>query len=415
MLNKATIDFINEHRHDDVRLSALCGKPGGDVDMAAALEQIAGWQTARVKLPSWAETAGIVYPPRLAMEQCSGERAANYKRTVVERLTDASDELGGRGELIDLTGGFGVDFAVLAPLFSRSVYVERQELLCRIARHNMPLLGLPDARIECADAADYLPVSARASMIFIDPSRRDADGRRTYALADCRPDVLKMMPMLTEKADYIMLKLSPMLDISKTVADLNDAGRADIVSEVHVVATGNECKELLILLRSGGAEPATVYCVNDDERFVYSLQEQVVTAPAVDGDIIAHSGELCGGMFLYEPNAAVMKAGCFKPVCRRWGMRMMSVNSHLFLSEKPAKDFPGREFSVCSVSSMNKRSLQSALHGVSRANIATRNFPLSAEKLRKRLRLADGGETYIFATTDSAGKHVIIITRKTDV
>lgn len=415
MLNDATIDFVNEHLFDDVRALALHGKPGGDVDMTAALEQIAGWQAARIKLPSWAATTGIVYPPRLAMEQCSGEWAARYKRMIVERLTDAVTEDGERGTLIDLTGGFGVDFAALAPLFSQCVYVERQEKLCSIARHNMPLLGLPGARIECTDATDYLSAMPHATMIFIDPARRDAAGRRTYALADCLPDVLKMIPTLKEKADYIMLKLSPMLDISKTIADLNAAAQADIVSEVHVTATGNECKDLLILLQPGGAKPTIVHCVNDEERFVYSLQEQTTSETSADDDIVATHDELCSGVLLYEPNAAVMKAGCFNVVSRRWAMRMLSLNSHLFLSDKPVKGFPGRMFSVCSVSTMNKKSLLTALRGVSRANIATRNFPLSAVELRKRLRIADGGETYIFATTDSAGRHVVIITRKVDI
>lgn len=411
MLNDATIEFINEHRFDDVRVLALRGKPGGDVDMTAALQQITGLQTARVKLPSWAETTGIVYPPRLSMEQCSGEWAAKYKRTIVERLAVAISEAGEQSMLVDLTGGAGVDFAALAPLFSQCVYVERQEALCRIARHNMPLLGLPGAKIECADAADYVSDMQHATMVFIDPSRRDAAGRRTYALADCLPDVLKMMPTLKEKSDYIMLKLSPMLDISKTIADINAAAQADIVSEVHITATGNECKELLVLLCLQGAKPVQVYCVNDEERFIYPLQEQLMGEAVAGGDIIAGSEELRSGMFLYEPNAAVMKAGCFNVLSRRLGVRMLSVNSHLFLSEKHIQGFPGRVFSVCSVSSMNKRRLLSALHGVSRANITTRNFPLSAVELRRRLRIADGGETYIFATTDSAGRHVIITTR----
>lgn len=394
MLSRATIGYIAAHRGDDVLRLALTAVPA-DVDRAAALEQIAGWQTARRKLPSWAAVDGIVYPPRLAMEQCSGEPAAAYKRAVARRLLPAERRL----VLTDLTGGLGVDFAFLAPLFRRAVYVERQSVLCSLARHNMAALGLNGVEVVCGEAADYLRSMPHVSMTYVDPARRNADGRRTYALADCSPDVTALAPQLRSLADVTLLKLSPMLDMAKTLSDLAP------VSELHIVATDNECKELLVVLHGDAPQPLDgpmVYCVNDGHTFSYPYAEQVyeplpVAAPAP-------------GLFLYEPWAPLMKAGCFGLLCRRYGVSTLSANSHLFISPREIATFPGRRFLIDGVTTMNRRELSRALRGIDRANITTRNFPLTADALRRRLALRDGGDVCLFATTVGR-QHLIIYTR----
>ena len=238
MFDPATLDFIRQHADDDVRLLALQATRWPAVDIRRAIDQIAGRRTARTKLPSWAAIEGIVYPPHLSMEQCSSEQTAVYKADVARRL--------GGESFVDLTGGFGVDFAFIARRFQQAVYVERQANLCEVARHNFGLLGLSQARVVCADGIVFLRETEPVGLIFIDPARRNDHGGKTFAIADCTPDISKMVPELLEKAAHILVKLSPMLDWHKAVADLESTVCA--VSEAHIVAVKNECKELLLVL-----------------------------------------------------------------------------------------------------------------------------------------------------------------------
>ncbi|NEG77527.1 THUMP-like domain-containing protein [Bifidobacterium avesanii] len=415
--------FIAAHRDEDVRELAL--RPGrtDGVDLPFALDQIAGRARARTKLPEWAACEGIVYPPHLAMEQCSSQFTARYKARLAERLLAArgADAAGGTGgTLVDLTGGFGVDFSYMARAFGRAVYVERQDNLCELARHNMAALGLEHVRIVHGDAVEYLdglPDDA-ASMVFADPARRDEHGSRTYAIADCTPDVLALKDRLLAVAPVAMVKLSPMLDWRKTVADFSGA-----VSEVHIVSTGNECKELLVVLRRRptDADDVWVVCVNDGQRLEYALGEEndgkSAAAEPVPGSQPAPKGTDVR-TYLYEPNASIMKAGCFALLSRLFPVAQVAPNSHLYVGVGdegdggPAADFPGRTFAVDAVTTMNKRELRAALAGIDRANVAVRNFPLAVAQLRKKLKLRDGGDRYLFATTRADGAHVIYVTRK---
>lgn len=428
MSDSLTREFILRHRNDDVRQLALSADRNKDIDVPFALSQIAGWQTARVKLPSWAQTEGIIYPRHLSMEQCSSEETARYKAGLLSN--------GGEGEpgcklqganyedgvtLLDLTGGLAVDFSFLAKALSRDgtgcIYVERSSELCDIARNNLPLLSLPQAKVLCADAADILTTISHASVIFIDPARRDSNGARTYAIADCTPNVAELCDKLLSRADTVVIKLSPMLDWHKAVADLN------CVRQVHIVSVNNECKELLLVLRQHPpcgssrteASPLLISCVNlpYSHHFVYSLSQSsphdednknILTATDLDS--------LGEGCFLYEPNSSIMKAGCFRELSHRFDVSPVGPNSHLFTSRSNITSFPGRSFRILAVSTMNKRELKVALQGITSANIAVRNFPLSVADLRKRLRLKDGGETYIFATTATDNRHLLFICSK---
>lgn len=271
-MNEATREFILRHREDDVRRLALKGAGRADVDMPLALQQIAGWQTARKKLPTWAAVDGILYPPHLNMEQCSSEQTARYKARIAARPPKNPPEEGlaeGEWGLVDLTGGFGVDFYFMAHGANRpSLYVEKNPELCEIARHNFQVLGL-ECSVVCGTAADVLQRIGHAACIYLDPARRDEHGGRTYALEDCTPNVLELLPLLCQKADRIIIKLSPMLDwhcldlnvnVNDNVnlnANLNaNANLGDISREVHIVSVGNECKELLLVL--GVVEPPPV-------------------------------------------------------------------------------------------------------------------------------------------------------------
>ena len=393
-MNQATIDFIHEHAEADVRQLALQGTKNPEVDLTFALEQIAGRQKAKTKLPSWAAVDGIVYPPHLSMEQCSSEQTARYKALIA-----------GKGTLIvDLTAGFGVDMAFMSQAFQKAIYVERQAPLCAISSENYKLLGLNHIEVICADGIDYLHQLEHADLIFLDPARRDNHGARTYGIADCTPNVLELRDELLEKADRVMLKLSPMLDWRKAVEDLGH------VNEVHIVSVDNECKELLLIL-SKEEKPLKLFCVNNDQVFEGDqgdwLNERSIAEIRVPVPMSSQA-------YLFEPNASIMKAGCFTLLEQQFNVSQLDKNSHLFVSDKDCSDFPGRRFTIEKTTSMNKRELKTALAGIDKANITVRNFPLSVAELRKRLKLKDGGNLYLFATTLADGQHQLFLCRKTE-
>ena len=390
VMNETTKRFVKEHRNDDVKALALQTRRDGDIDLTWALDQIQGWQMARRKLPSWAAIEDIIYPPHLSMEQCSSEQTASYKCSVVDTLPTGSHET-----LIDLTGGFGVDFSYLASRARHAIYVERIEHLCETAKHNFGLLGLDHATVIHAQAEDVLndlDSNPASTLIYLDPARRDSNSSRTYAMADCTPNVLEMLDGLFRAAHHLLIKLSPMLDWHKAVSDLGGH-----VKEVHIVSAGNECKELLLLLSADHEGEPAVHCINDNQSLIY-LSPQGQPLKIADNE---------AAKYLYEPNASVMKAGCFGIISERFAVKALAPDSHLFVSDEPVLDFPGRRFVIDGVTTMNKKELSRALSGVTRANIATRNFPMTAQQLRQRLRMQDGGECYIFGTTTASGQRLI--------
>ena len=421
--------FIRAHRTDDVRSLALKMPRGEGLDATVALEQIAGWQAARRKLPSWAANDAIVYPRHLSMEQCSSESTARYKAAVAARLfglKDSGTEADAKAcpaahkegkplLMADLTGGLGVDFAFLAPLFRRAVYNERDSRLCDVARHNFKALGLEGAEVVNGEAETTLDALPHLDLLFLDPARRDGNGSKTVAIADCSPDVAALLPRLLAKADRLMLKLSPMLDWHKAVADLQGS-----VAEVHIVGTGGECKELLLVCDNAEHATVDVTCANGPERFAFSMatghatddkDRPVSLPPLFDTSELTGAAE-GGSLFLYEPNATVMKAGCFGLLASRFGLQAIGRDSHLFVSRQPVEGFPGRGFAVKACSTMNRHILKAMLGGVKKANVAVRNLPLSADALRRKLGVADGGETYIFGTTAADSSHIVLLCGK---
>ena len=399
-MNEKTRDFIRQHENDDVRKLALQGTKDPDTDLVQSLQQIAGRQTARRKLPSWAAVEEVFYPPHLNMEQCSSEQTARYKASLLK---------GGR-RYVDLTGGFGVDFYWMSQGFQHRFYMERDEALCAIAEHNFEVLGL-SCTVCCCDTTTCLAEMEHADVVFLDPARRDEHGARTFGIEDCTPNVLELLPLLRTKADTIVLKLSPMLDWRKAVNDLQ------CVSEVHIVSVDNECKELLLILKNEQCENLRLVCVNNDRVFetvrprrtASPLPSDCESAPFGLKRSLSDADEK---LYLYEPNASIMKAGCFEALEERFPVSQVSPNSHLFLSADEIRHFPGRAFQILATSSMNKKELKPALATISQANIAVRNFPLTAQQLRQKLKLRDGGDIYIFATTTADGGHKLFICRK---
>lgn len=436
-MNQATQDFIRQHQDEDVRQLAFLGSKYPEVDMPFALDQIRGRKMARVKLPRWASLEGIIYPPHISMEQCSSESTALYKAELAARLlglpvSSSGTEMKAENEIefVDLTGGFGVDFSYIAArLGVKSMYVERQAHLCEAAKENFGRLGLKNAIVKNGDGIEVLhsfhpkkkdAASADDSLgitydqprsllktnlglkiIFIDPARRDDAGNKVVSLKDCTPDVTVLQEEMLSKADYVIIKLSPMLDWHRAISELSH------VREVHIISVNNECKELLLVLSARNmGENLRIYCINDAQSFVCDELDMESSQVKIASSTLEEM------QYLYEPNASLMKAGCFGVLSGRYDARMLSKNSHLFVSQAPIEAFPGRSFRIIAVSSFNKKELKRHLSGITKANIATRNFPLSVAELRKRLKLKDGGETYIFATTLSDESHVLVITEK---
>ena len=462
-MNQATQDFIRQHQDEDVRQLAFLGSKYPEVDMPFALDQIRGRKMARVKLPRWASLEGIIYPPHISMEQCSSESTALYKAELAARLlglpaSSSGTEMKAENEIefVDLTGGFGVDFSYIAArLGVKSMYVERQAHLCEAAKENFGRLGLKNAIVKNGDGIEvlhsFLPKKDDAAsaddslgitydqprsllktnlglkIIFVDPARRDDAGNKVVSLKDCTPDVTVLQEEMLSKADYVIIKLSPMLDWHRAISELSH------VREVHIISVNNECKELLLVLSArnmgdmeassadgvGGTEEAEgtdgavkyagklrIYCVNDAQSFVCDESDMETSSVKIAPSTLEEM------RYLYEPNASLMKAGCFGVLSGRYDARMLSKNSHLFVSQAPIEAFPGRSFRIIAISSFNKKELKRHLSGITKANIATRNFPLSVAELRKRLKLKDGGETYIFATTLSDESHVLVIAKK---
>ena len=392
-LTPETLDFIRRHRTDDVRTLALQAARYPGVDMHQAVTQIAGWQAARTKIPTWAACEGVLYPVHLSLEQCSSEVTARYKAALVAGLE------GPHTTLADLTGGFGIDCAFLAAHFAHVDYVERQEALCQTSRHNFPLLGLTHMEVHCADSADFLRQMPPADWISLDPARRDGHGGKTVAIADCEPDVSVLEPLLLEKAPRVLVKLSPMLDLSQALHTLRS------VSEAHIVSVAGECKELLLVLARGAAlqpDDVPIRCVNlpaDDRPFTFTRrQEQEVPCP------------LAGAprAYLYEPNASLLKAGAFRSVAHIYKVEKLHPNSHLYTSDEALSRFPGRMFRVDGWCGFGKKEVKALLEGVTKANLTVRNFPATVAELRKRLKLSDGGDVYLFATTLAGGQKVLM-------
>lgn len=385
-LSQSTIEFIRTHSRDDVRLLALQAPRYSDVDMPAAIVQIAGRQAAANKIPSWQSIEELWYPRHLSMEQCSSEITAQYKSTLADGET-----------LADLTGGFGIDCAFMASRFRKVSYVERQEELCEIAKHNFPLLGLKHITVYNEDGVAHLQKMEPVDCIFIDPARRNEHGGKTIAISDCEPDVEELEELLLSKGKQIIIKLSPMLDLTLALKNMKH------VREVHVISVNNECKELLLII---GNEPSLlipIHCINltpkEKQTFTFTREGELTSE-------CLYTKEL--GKYLYEPNASILKAGAFRSIASRYEVKKLHPNSHLYTSDLWIENFPGRSFLITGQCSFNKKEIKETIGELKKANITVRNFPATVAEIRKRTKLSDGGEVYLFATTLSNEQKVFI-------
>ena len=430
-------EFIEKHLKDDVNRLALAKFPEG-IDREFVIRQIHARQVLGKKLPSWAGNDELVFPKKLSLEQCSSELTAKYKAellsTKLHEITrrefseDSCSLADEKRILIDLTGGMGVDTAFLSDNFDKTYYVEMQEELCEIAKHNFNILN-KNIEVVNDNAEHFLTLCDEVDCIYLDPARRDEYGRKMVSLHDCSPDVVELHDILLKKAKRVLVKVSPMLDIEMVKKELKD------ISEIHVVAVRNECKEILIEIqkfRNSETQDFETQRLKDaDNDFATSINVTATDLREGWNFSYAENEELEAqwtladnvGRYLYEPGAACMKAGCFKLLSQRYGLDKLHRNSHLYTSDELVPDFPGRIFEVVNVVPFDKKTkktiwtldFEDAKKGSAtfkKANVAVRNFPLSAEELKKNLGLQDGSDFYIFGSTMKGEKKIVVLTKK---
>ena len=384
-------EYISKHIDDDVRALALRMKEAADFRPKFVLQQIAGIQAMRRKMPHWADNQDIVYPIHLSLEQCSSEFTSNYKRGIIKRICDNIDTK----NFADLTGGFGVDFSVMSVGFAKAFYVERNAELCEIAQHNFKALKLKNYSVINGDGVEYLRnADEKFGAVFIDPARRNSAGGKTVHIEDCEPNLLDFQDVLLRKTDIAIIKLSPMLDVSECLLKLKN------VHEIHAVASDGECKEILVVLTAEKPkDEPQIFAVNNNQVFSFlKSEEQNCTAK--------YAAEIKEGMYLYEPNSAIMKAAPFRLIAERYNLQTISRNSHIYVSETLVDGFPGRVFRIVKMGGVKD------FKHIEKANITVRNFPIKADELRKKLKIKDGGDIYLFATTMADGRKIMLETAR---
>jgi len=400
MLNNPTEQYIREHRTDDVRKLALASHPK-DIDIQYALTQISGWQAAKSKLPLWTDTDGIIYPRHLSLEQCTSQYIAQYKASVVEKL------IGKDFKMADLTGGFGVDCFFLSRSASQVHYNEMSTELCDCARANFKALGRQEIEINCGTAEDYIAGLTPDSLdlIYLDPARRGDAGRKLVSISDCQPDTVALQDDLLRISANVMVKLSPMLDISRALTELKH------VSHVFIIGLEGECKEITLFMQRGFNSEPTITAV--DIKSDGTPESAVSSAKSVDAALpqpIADASLLQSGTFISEPSAPYMKSALFRTIAAQTGTALLHPDTHLFWSKEKPENFPGRTFQIEGIIPFDKRSLSALTK--TQANLSVRNFPESAPALQRRLKLRDGGPRYLIATTLSDSRRVLLDLRK---
>lgn len=388
-------DFIQEHLNDDTAGLLLAAQRYQRIDVPFAVEQIEARKRLKGKLPGWYENVELVMGGRVPAEQCSSEVTARYKRSILEGAS-----------LCDMTGGMGVDFWYMSEGMKRAIYTERNKALCEIAKHNFEVLKdgkHPEIEIRLGDG-QKLPIPS-VDIIYLDPARRAGDGSRVYAMEDCEPNIVAWQDELLQKAKMVLVKLSPMVDLTDVLRKLKG------VTDVYIVGVKNECKEVLVkqahaLGDSLYARGVTVHCVDfltdktiEDSYNLSDIAEITVVSDGVKS-------------YLYEPDVTLMKAQAFGSLCHRFPVYQLDYETHLMTSDEFIADFPGRIFEVEEMIPFSSKVLKRLKKEIPQANIATRNFLLSADELRKRTGIRDGGNLYLFGAKVKDMGDVLLLCQK---
>ena len=371
-MTKEFIDFVNAHKDEDTARLLLSAARYPSIDMPAAVQQIEGLRTAREKWPGLLACEEFFYPPRLNREQSSSEATARYKASII-----SSDDCH-LSTIADLTGGMGVDTLAFAKVAQHVDYVERDPQLCALMEHNLRALRIDNVSVHCADSMEWLTAAGRYDLLFVDPARRAASGRKVAAFEDCMPNILEHAEMLRMHCRQLMVKASPMIDIDLGCRQLGN------VNEVHVVGVKGECKEVLFVCGEPQGEPR-ITC----EEVSFTRSEEAATEARYVKTM---------GRYLYEPDAMLMKGGPFKIIAVRYGIEQLGHNTHLYTSEKRLDGFPGRVFEVLQELKLSRKEVAAVIPD-GKAHVVTRNYPVEAAALQRQLGLREGGDVFVVATS----------------
>ncbi|MBL7798575.1 MAG: hypothetical protein JNJ90_18915 [Saprospiraceae bacterium] len=389
MLTATDRKFVRDYLNADLHRLLLSAKRYPGVAVQACVAQIEALRKVREKIPAWF-LFDLDMPPLLSVEQASSEAAARFKSTLFSGK-----------KMADLTGGMGVDAYFFAQQFEQVAYVERNPELVALAHHNFAALDAANVRVEETDAETFLKTGAdRYDLLYLDPARRADRHRRVFQLADCEPNVPVLREMLLARADRVLVKAAPLLDLSQAVEQLG------AVSAVWVVSVGNEVKEVLYLLEKSAPAPDQIPI----EAVCLGAEQQTFRFTRA-AERAAEPGYALPQGYLYEPDAAVLKAGAFKSFALRFGLAKLHPQTHLYTSPTLVPDVPGRTFAIAALVKYERKALQEVLPDL-RANVAARNFPDSPDAVRRKLGLADGGEYFVFGVTDAEGRKVLVVGRR---
>ena len=389
-------DFVYSHRNDNCLSLRLKYSKNLDFDAVFAIDQIEARQKVKDKLPFVALCDRYLFPSLLSAEQCTCEAVANYKAEILKDRYNS---------ICDLTGGLGVDTMAFSSVINNVTYVERFEDYCSAAKLNFKLLN-KNIEVVNGDCSEFLNSNICFDALYIDPARRGEANKRLFAFADCEPNVVELLPRMFEVAKDVYIKASPMADISMSIKELV------YVCDIYVISYKNECKELLIRLNKDEAnsEDVNIICVDilpsstSVFKFEYSQEQNILD--------VEYSKPL---NYLYEPSASILKAGAFKSVAKNYGVYKLAQSSHIYTSDSLIPDFQGRKFKVEGVIPFSSKEIKSLFKSLPEANITVRNFPLKVDELRKRLKIKDGGNTYVFATTDMNKEKILVICSRVTV
>ncbi len=379
-------NYINENLNIDVSKILFKGTNFSNASTQELVEQIQAKKKCKDKLPTWFNTKNIYYPNKLNIEQTSSEITANYKANLISG-----------NSLIDLTGGFGVDSYYFSKKIPEIYHCEINESLSKIVKYNYEQLGIKNIKPIPENGLKYLKyTNKKFDWIYIDPSRRNDTKGKVFLLKDCLPNVPENLDLLFEKSNNILIKNSPILDIKNGINELK------YVREIHIISTNNEVKELLYILEKNYSKPIGIKTINITKNNSQLFDFKIDTNTTSTYSLIKK--------YLYEPNASIMKSGGFNEVSSQLKIDKLHQNSHLYTSDKLI-DFPGRRFEVLHPIPFDKKQLKKLIPS-GKANITTRNFPLTVVQIRQKTKLKDGGKNYLFFTTDLNNKHIVAICKK---
>ncbi len=390
ILHTEVQNYINKNLRANIEELIFKGSPFEGVTVQELANQLVAKQKSEKKLPTWFATENIYYPAKISIEQTSSEITADYKSKLIQ------------GEsIIDITGGFGVDCLAFSKTFKKVTHCEINNDLSEIVAHNYKQLGVLNVETIAGDGLEYLKsTSQKFDCIYIDPSRRNDVKGKVFLLKDCLPNVPENLDFLFDKSETILIKNSPILDITSTINELK------FVKEIHIVAVNNEVKELLFLLKKESKEDVEIKTVNflknNKQQFYFSLESKIELEYSLPQK------------YLYEPNTAILKSGGFNEVASQLKVHKLHQHSHLYTSEELIEDFPGRIFEIISVFPCNKKKLKREIK-VDKANITTRNFPKTVAQIRKETKLKDGGDTFLFFSTNLNNELIVVNCVKTTI